>query len=224
MKIQLLCLAFLTLAVAAFPVHAGIPGGGTSVEVRKNDVLLHVCARDREVVCVERDETVFAHPFTGVECEAVGLVPECVVSFVQGSEIRGTLVVSADENTTTGEIPVTLTYRFRVAGKDEILSETYPPGTRVGNWNPIVAESQIFALAGVGQFLDGELQAVADELTRLVGDWLARRHRELPDSVPVLARIERVDKLDSDHSSAGSDPLGSAATYLVEFRFARVQP
>jgi hypothetical protein len=224
MKIHLYPLALLTSILAVSPIRAGIPGGGTSVEVRKNDVLLHLCAEDGEVVCVERDETVFAHPFTGAECEAAGLEPECVVSFVRGSDIRGTLDVSADENTATGEIPITLTYRFRINGKNQILSETYAPGTRVGNWNPIVAESQVFTLAGEGQFLDGELQAVADELTRLVGDWLARRRQELPDSVPVLTRLERVDRLDSDHSSVGTDPLGSSATYLVEFRFARIQP
>jgi hypothetical protein len=224
MTMRVRCSAALILLLAPFPVFAGIPGGGTSVEVRKNDVLLHVCAEDAGVACVERDETAFAHPFTGAECEAAGLEPECVVSFVRGSELKGTLVVSADENTQTGEIPVTLTFRFRVAGKDQLITETYPPGTRVGNWNPIVAESQIFTLAGVGQFLDGELQAVADELTSLVQTWFARTQRELPDSVPVITRLERVDRNDSDHSAVGSDPLGSSATYLVEFRFARVQP
>jgi hypothetical protein len=224
MKTLLLSSSLLVLIGAVPAARAGIPGGGTSVEVRKNDVLLHVCAEDADIVCAERDTSAFAHPFTGAECADAGLEPECVVSFVRGSELKGTLVVSADEDLQTGEIPVTLTYRFRVAGKDQLITETYPPGTRVGNWNPIVAESQIFTLAGVGQFLDGELQAVADELTSLVQAWFARRQRELPDSVPVITRLERVDRNDSDHSAVGTDPLGSSATYLVEFRFARVQP
>lgn len=224
MKTLVLSLALLSVIAVAPPVRAGIPGGGTSVEVRKNNVLLHVCADDPQIVCVERDDAAFAHPFTGAECEAAGLAPECEVSFVKGTDIRGTLFVSADEDPTTGEIPVSLVYRFRVGLENEVISETYAPGTRVGNWNPIVAESQIFTLGGVGQFLDGELEAVATELTRLLENWLALRGRVLPDSVPVLTRIERVDPLDSDHSAVGSDPLGSSATYLVEFRFARVQP
>jgi len=224
MKTLLLSLALSLALAAALPAAAGIPGGGTSIEVRANDVLLHVCARDETIVCVDRDASAFAEPFTGAECEAAGLDAVCVVSFVRGAGIRGTLEISADEDLGSGDIIATATYRFRLGGQSHTLTESYPPGSRFGNWNPIETEDQVFEFTGVGQFLDGELQTVADEVTALLEAWLAKRKQELPDGVLVLTRIERLAGLDSDHSEAGVDPLGSAATYAVEFEFARVQP
>ncbi|MEN8158684.1 MAG: hypothetical protein ABFS41_01285 [Myxococcota bacterium] len=223
MKMLLLSLTLSLALAAALPARAGIPGGGTSIEVRKNDVLLHVCAEDEDVVCVERDTTAFAHPFTGAECADAGLEPACVVSFVRGAGIRGRLELSADEDLASGDIASTATYRFRLGGERHLITESYPPGSRFGNWNPIATESQVFEFTGEGQFLDGELQTVADEVTRLLEDWLARRQQELPDGVLVLTRIERLPRHDSDHSDTGTDPLGSSATYLIEFEFARVQ-
>ena len=224
MKFLLLSLALSIALSGALPARAGIPGGGNSIEVRKNDVLLHVCAQKERIVCVERDTNAFAHPFTGAECSAKRLDPVCVVSFVPHAGIRGTLELSADEDLATGDIITTAQYRFRLGGEDHLITESYPPGSSFGNWNPIEAESQVFEFTGVGQFLDGELQTVADEMTALVEAWLERRRKELPDAVPVLTRIERLDKLDSDHSDPGSDPLGSSATYSIEFEFGRIQP
>jgi hypothetical protein len=213
------------VAALALPAQAGIPGGGTSIEVRANDLLLHVCQEDPTIACVERDLSAFAHPYTGAECEAEGLAPACEIAFVKGSEVRGTLTLSADEDLATGEVALTLTYRFRLGGSAQpfhVLTESYPPGTRLGNWNPIVAESEIFDVRGEGQILDGSLEPVATELLRLLEAWFAQRRRPLPDAVPVVTRIERASgPLESDHAEPGTDPLGSSAHYLFEFRFAR---
>lgn len=214
----------LTLLVAA-PAGAGIPLGGDSIEIRRNDQLLHVCAGDPTLECVERDLGAFAHPFTGSECEAAGLEPECEVAFVRGSDVRGTLVLTADEDLDSGEIVVTLVYTFRVGASRpvHVLSETYPGGTSIGNWNPLVSESEVFDGTGIGQIIDGTLEPFATELTRLLEAWFEKTRRELPDSVPVVTRIERVaPRFDSAHAG-DDDPLGSSASYRVDFRFARVQ-
>jgi hypothetical protein len=214
----------LTLFLSA-PVQAGIPLGGDSIEIRKNDQLLQVCADDPTIECRERDLGAFAHPFTGSECEAAGLDAMCEIAFVKHSSVRGTLVLTADEDLDSGEIAVTLVYTFRLgAGRPvHVLTETYPDGSAIGNWNPLLSESEVFDATGVGQIIDGTLEPFATELTRLLDAWLEKRHRELPASVPVVVHIERVaPRFDSEHAD-DEDPLGSSATYRVDFRFARIQ-
>lgn len=216
-RLSTVCLSLLALFAWVTPAWSGVPGNGGSIDERQYDMLLHVCADDRDVVCVER-EPGEPGPFTGAECEEEGLVPECEPKKVPQTKIAGTMVIGADDAAPNlNGIGVNLLYKFRVNGEGDVatISETFGPDSPIGNWNAIQEELEIFGLIGEWQIMDGTLQPFADELTRLVAAWCAvNGPRDLPPSVPVITKFKRVEsKFDSDHSDGG-DPLGSSASYL----------
>ncbi len=228
-RLSTACPSLLALLLWVSPAWSGVPGNGGSIEERTNDILLHVCSEDQRIVCEER-EPGEPGPYTGAECEADGLPPECVAKKVPSTRIAGTMVISADDdapNNPVGDIPVTLDYKFRLNGKGRQyrIVEEFGPGTAIGNWNPIADEVQIFGLIGEGQIMDGTLQTFADELTRLVSEWIERNTPgDLPPSVPVITQFRRAESRRDTDRSAPDDPLGSAASYQVIFRFYEIQP
>jgi hypothetical protein len=218
---------------ASSAARASIPG---NIEERSNAGLLHVC-RDFEpghpkyIVCDEQVGSDPQSPYTGSECAAEGLPAECRIDFIPRPRLSGKLTLINDDlpldgdGNFNGEPQAALIIELGLHWKRVTLVEAFD-GTKIGNWNQFseseLVSNDVFEFTNADhsafQFSNGNLTDLGLEIRDLTQQ--AHPNVDLSDAVPVLVYVDQM-KEPSDGSNSG---LGSANTYRVIVRFARVRP
>lgn len=225
----------LTLAVP-LAARATAP---SDLETRVLTNIVHHCRNDRTLRCEEIDATGFA--FTGCECTrdpgvcsadpSLHEPDACVIDFVPGAVLHGTVTAVADDFT-ADNIPdgtggddnraVTLIMTFPRGGdRALVIAETFygadDDTVAIGGWNAISAEDDIFTIVEFfGMIPVKSMLAIQDRLRQFA---LAEFGI---DAVPLLTQIRRVRQgLETDESPNGNDTdLASVAQYRLTIRFA----
>ena len=226
-------LGLLAALLWAAPAAASIPG---NIEQVTREGLLHVC-KDREpgdadyLVCEDVDAGFPETPYTASECVAAGLSSRCRIDFIPDVKVRARLSLVYDDQALTSAFDTQeqTAVRLRlVLGDDRIVLFDLFEGTKLGNWNPMFAETNVFeafdftnADATAYQFAYGNLADLGEAIVAAADDFFAA---DLSDTVPVLVKATKLVSSDDSSHDAFDDPLASSGDWALTFKFARVRP
>jgi hypothetical protein len=230
-RMQLLA-AFFALAFAA-SAQATIPG---NINERSRGGLQHVCVDvepgDADYVeCEAQVGDVFDAPYTAEECTAAGLAGPCELDFVPRVRVQGKVTIVYDDtprngldNTVDEQTGVVLD--LKIKGKNVRIYELIE-GSRLGNWNPIGSEANLFT-GGIVYKNPSEtaFQFANRNLTHLGRKIVAEVDPEYPladlsETLPLVTFMERVESHSIDAS--GDDPTASATVWKIVLEFVRVR-